>query len=161
MGLPPAMGSGPLAQPLFNQYRCTHGRADPRCCNGSEEISAIQDRLGSITIKRSNLITLDLLQSPAAQPREVLDRLPVAQPITPGLEQRRHRSRGQATLLSIPLPAGRPPPAVAKPAALVLSSRPHPETPPAERPCGCRAGSPSPACWPAPCQRAPAPAAPA
>jgi len=70
------MGSGPLAQPLFYQYRCTYGRADPPCCTGSEEISAIQDRLGSITIKRSNLITLDLLQSPAAQPREVLDRLP-------------------------------------------------------------------------------------
>ncbi len=101
------MGSWPLAQPLFYQYRCTHGRTDRLCCNGSAEISAIQDRLGSITIKRSNLIALDLLQSPAAQPREVLDRLPAAQPITPGLEQRRHRSRGQAALLSIPLPAGR------------------------------------------------------
>ena len=70
------MGSWPLAQPLFYQYRCTCEQADRLCCNGSAEISAIQDRLGSITIKRSNLITLDLLQSPAAQPREVLDRLP-------------------------------------------------------------------------------------
>ena len=70
------MGSWPLAQPLFYQYRCTCEQADRLCCNGPAEISAIQDRLGSITIKRSNLITLDLLQSPAAQPREVLDRLP-------------------------------------------------------------------------------------
>ena len=55
------MGSGPLAQPLFYQYRCTHGRADWLCCNGSGEISAIHDRLASITIKRGNLIALDLL----------------------------------------------------------------------------------------------------
>ena len=90
------MGSGPLAQPLFYQYRCTYGQANRLCCNGSGEISAIHERHASITIKRSNLIALDLLQSPAAQPREVLDRLPALQPITPGLEQRRHRSRGSS-----------------------------------------------------------------
>jgi hypothetical protein len=101
------MGSGPLAQPLFYQYRCTNRQADRLCCNGSAEIRAIQDRLASITIKRSNLNTLDLLQSPAAQPREVLDRPPALQPITPGLGQRRHRSRGRALLPSIPLPEGR------------------------------------------------------
>jgi len=106
MGLPPAMGSGPLALALFYQYRCTYGQADRLCCNGSGEISAIHSRLTSINIKRSNLIALDLLLSPAAQPREVLDRLPAVQPITPGLEQRRHRSRGQADMLSIP-PASR------------------------------------------------------
>ena len=99
------MGSGPLAQPLFYQYRCTNRQADRLCCNGSAEIRAIQDRLASITIKRSNLIALDLLQSPAAQPREVLDRLPAPQPITPGLEQRRHRSRGRAALPATPTPA--------------------------------------------------------
>jgi hypothetical protein len=52
--LPQAMGSGPLAQYLFYQYGCTKKRADRPCCNGSREISAIQHRLGSITIKRSN-----------------------------------------------------------------------------------------------------------
>jgi hypothetical protein len=99
------MGSGPLAQPLFYQYRCTHGQADRLCCNGSGEIPAIHARFASITIKRSNLIALDLLQSPATQPREVLDRLPAPQPITPGLEQRRHRSRGRAALPATPTPA--------------------------------------------------------
>jgi hypothetical protein len=96
MRLPQAMGSGPLAQPLFYQYRCTNRQADQLCCNGFGEISAIHDRFASITIKRGNLIALDLLQSPAAQPREVLDWLPAPQPITPGLEQRRHRSRGNS-----------------------------------------------------------------
>jgi hypothetical protein len=57
---------------------------------------AIHARLAFINIKRGNMIMLDLLQSPAAQPREVLDRLPAPQPITPGLEQRRHRSRGSS-----------------------------------------------------------------
>jgi hypothetical protein len=77
------MGSGPLAQPLFYQYRCTYGRLDRLCCNSSAEISAIHARLASINIKRGNLITLDLLGLPAAQPREVIDRLPSPQPITP------------------------------------------------------------------------------
>jgi hypothetical protein len=90
------MGSGPLAQPLFYQYKCTCERMDRLCRNGSGQITAIHARLVSITIKRGNLIALDLLQSPAAQPREVLDRLPAPQPITPGLEQRRHRSRGSS-----------------------------------------------------------------
>ena len=48
------MGSWPLAQPLFYQYGCTKRQADRLCSNGSGEISAIQDCLGSITIKRSN-----------------------------------------------------------------------------------------------------------
>jgi hypothetical protein len=48
------MGLGPLAPSLFYQYGCTKRQADRLCCNGSREISAIQDRLGSITIKRSN-----------------------------------------------------------------------------------------------------------
>jgi hypothetical protein len=55
------MGSGPLALPLFYQYRCTYGQADRLCCNGSGQISAIHDPHASITIKRSNLIALDLL----------------------------------------------------------------------------------------------------
>jgi hypothetical protein len=105
MRLPQAMGSGPLAQPLFYQYKCTCERMDRLCRNDSGEISAILDRFASITIKRGNLIALDLLQSPAAQPREVLDRLPAPQPITPGLEQRRHRSRGRAGLPVTPTPA--------------------------------------------------------
>jgi hypothetical protein len=58
--------------------------------------SAIHGRLASINIKPGNLIALDLLQSPAAQSRELLDRLPALQPITSGLEQRRHRSRGSS-----------------------------------------------------------------
>jgi hypothetical protein len=86
------MGSGPLAQPLFYQYGFTKRQSDRPCRNGSAAISAIQDCLASINIKPGYLITLDLLQSPAAQPRELLDRLPAPQPITPGLEQRRHRS---------------------------------------------------------------------
>jgi hypothetical protein len=90
------MGSGPLAQPLFYQYGFTKRQAYRLCRNGSGEIIAIQDRLASITIKRSNLIAFDLLQSQAAQPREVLNRLPAPQPITPGMEQRRHRSRGNS-----------------------------------------------------------------
>ena len=61
MRLPQAMGSGPLALPLFYQYRCTYGQADRLCCNGSGQISAIHDPHASITIKRSNLIALDLL----------------------------------------------------------------------------------------------------
>ena len=100
------MGLGPLAQPLFYQHRCTHWQADRLCCNGSGEITAIHDRFASITIKRGNLIALDLLQSPAAQPREALDRPPTLQPIAPGLGQRRHRSRGQAALPSIPCQKG-------------------------------------------------------
>jgi len=96
MGLPPAMGSGPLAQLLFYQYRCTYERSNRLCCNGFGQITAIHDRFASINIKRGYLIALDLLQSPAAQPREVLDRLPAPQPITPGMEQRRHRSRGSS-----------------------------------------------------------------
>ncbi len=71
-------------------------------------ISAFQDHIASITIKRGNLITLDPLQSPAAQPREALDRLPAPQPITPGQEQRRHRSRGRAALPATPTPAPEP-----------------------------------------------------
>ena len=55
------MGLWPLAQHLFYQYSCTKRRADQLRCNGFAEISAIQDRLGSITIKRSNLIAIDLL----------------------------------------------------------------------------------------------------
>ena len=47
MRLPQAMGSGPLTLPFFYQYRCTHVRVDPPCCNGSAEISAIQDRWGT------------------------------------------------------------------------------------------------------------------
>ena len=70
------MGSWPLAQPLFYQYGCTKRLADRLCCNGSWGITAIHDRFPSITIKRGNLITFDLLQSSAARPREVLDRLP-------------------------------------------------------------------------------------
>ncbi len=36
MTLPQAMGSGPLAQPLFYQYRCTLGTAEPLQTLGSE-----------------------------------------------------------------------------------------------------------------------------
>jgi hypothetical protein len=42
------------------------------------------------------LITLDLLGLPAAQPREVLDRLPSPQSITLALGLCRHRSRGSS-----------------------------------------------------------------
>jgi hypothetical protein len=42
-----------------------------------------RSRLALINIKRGNLITLDLLGLTAAQPREVIDRLPSPQPITP------------------------------------------------------------------------------
>jgi hypothetical protein len=97
MRLPPAMGLGPLAQPLFYQYKCTCERMDRLCRNGSGEISAIHYRFASITIKRGKLIVLELLQSPAAQPREVLDRLPAPQPITLALGLRRHRTRGSST----------------------------------------------------------------
>ena len=56
------MGSGPLAQPLFYQYRCTYERSNRLCCNGFGQITAIHDRLAPITIKRGNLIALDLLE---------------------------------------------------------------------------------------------------
>jgi hypothetical protein len=98
------MGSWPLAQPLFYQYGCTHGRTDRLCCNGSGEITAIHTHLASINIKPGYLITLDLLGLPAAQSRELLDRLLSPQPITPGLEQRRHRSRGREALPTTPTP---------------------------------------------------------
>jgi hypothetical protein len=101
------MGSGPLALPLFYQYKCTCERMDRLCRNGSWQIRDIHACRASINIKRGNMIMLDLLGLPAAQSREVLDRLPAPQPITPGLKPRRHRSRGQAALLSIPLPTGR------------------------------------------------------
>ncbi len=90
------MGSGPLAQPLFYQYRCTYERLNRWCCNGFGQITAIHDRLASINIKRGYLIALDVDGLPAAQSRELLDRLPAPQPITPGLEQLRHRSRGSS-----------------------------------------------------------------
>jgi hypothetical protein len=90
------MGSGPLAQPLFYQYRCTYERSNRWCCNGFGQITAIHDRFASINIKRGYLIAFDLLQSPAAQPREVLDRLPAPQPITLALGLCRHRSRGSS-----------------------------------------------------------------
>ena len=57
------MGSGPLAQPLFYQYKCTCGRMDRLCRNGSGEISAIHERLAPIIIKCGNLIRLDLFDS--------------------------------------------------------------------------------------------------
>jgi hypothetical protein len=60
------------------------------------EISAIHARLASINIKRGNLITLDLLGLPAAQPREVLDRLPSPQFSTLALGLGGHRSRGNS-----------------------------------------------------------------
>ncbi len=53
------MGSGPLAQPLFYQYKCTNERMERLCRNGSGEISAIHERLASITIKCGTLIWLD------------------------------------------------------------------------------------------------------
>jgi hypothetical protein len=59
MRLPQGMGSGPLAQPLFYQYKCTNERMDRLCRNGSGEISAIHERLASITIKCGTLIWLD------------------------------------------------------------------------------------------------------
>jgi len=55
-----------------------------------------RSRLASINIKRGNLITLDLLGLTAAQPREVIDRLPSPQPITLALGLGRHRSRGNS-----------------------------------------------------------------
>ena len=79
MRLPQAMGSGPLAQPLFYQYRCTYGQADRLCRNGSGRIRAIHARLASINTKRGNLITHDLLGLPAAQPREARDRIQLPQ----------------------------------------------------------------------------------
>ena len=35
IGLPQAMGLGPLAQPLFYQYKCTYEPAEPPQGNGS------------------------------------------------------------------------------------------------------------------------------
>ena len=35
IGLPQAMGLGPLAQPLFYQYKCTYGLLEPLQGNGS------------------------------------------------------------------------------------------------------------------------------
>ena len=55
------MDLGPLALPLFYQYRCTYGQADRLCRNGSAAISAIHARLASINIRRGYLIALDLL----------------------------------------------------------------------------------------------------
>ena len=90
------MGFGPLAQPLFYQYRCTYGQADRLCRNGSAEIGAIYARHASINIKRGNLITLDLLGCPAAQPREARDRLSSPQLSTLALGLCGHRSRGSS-----------------------------------------------------------------
>jgi hypothetical protein len=41
MTLPQAMGSGPLAQPLFYQYKCTVAPAEPLQGNGSKRSKAI------------------------------------------------------------------------------------------------------------------------
>ena len=94
------MGSGPLAQPLFYQYRCTYGQADRLCRNGSGRIRAIHARLASINIKRGNLITHDLLGLPARSRARLAIGFnypnSVPQPITLALGLCGHRSRGSS-----------------------------------------------------------------
>ena len=64
--LPQAMGSGPLAQPLFYQYKCTLKKSEPLHCNGSKQSRAMRWRLG----KRSEQGPHSARNKhPAAQPR--------------------------------------------------------------------------------------------
>ncbi len=46
MTLPQAMGSGPLAQPLFYQYKCTLDTAEPLRLLGSEKFQLMLTDLG-------------------------------------------------------------------------------------------------------------------
>ena len=60
------MGSGPLAQPLFYQYKCTLKKSEPLRCNGSKQSRAMRWRLG----KRSEQGPHSARNKhPAAQPR--------------------------------------------------------------------------------------------
>ena len=67
MTLPQAMGSGPLARPLFYQYKCTLGEPEPLLDNGSDQSKSIRSGPGSLMIKT---IRSGPNRPAPAQPRE-------------------------------------------------------------------------------------------
>ena len=67
MTLPQAMGSGPLARPLFYQYKCTLGEPEPLLDNGSDQSKSIRSGPGSLMIKT---IRSGPNRPSPAQPRE-------------------------------------------------------------------------------------------
>ena len=68
IGLPQAMGLGPLAQPLFYQYKCTFGRAEPHWRNRSRRLLLIRCQLTSL-IASGPLLPLSYSADPGESPR--------------------------------------------------------------------------------------------
>jgi len=143
ISLPPAMGSWPLAQSLFYQYKRTIERAGWLRGKRSAQNAATPDGPSSLITNAARFAP----NRPAPS------------------------SRARKAGASPQHPAGWPMHATAQPwhaegrlsptGALrrLLSPRERRGTPPAERPGGCRGSSPGPPWWPAPCR--PAPCAPA
>jgi len=96
MTLPLAMGSGPLAQPLFYQQKRTIGRAEPLQNNGSEQSQARRSGPGQLI---SKTIRFGPNRPAPAQPRE--QACGIAPPPAGG-RALCHRSRGRVALPATP-----------------------------------------------------------